>query len=292
MHYRWATILISPAILFACAGQSTTPPPSPPPVVVIAPLEVSPPVAEQAPPAEAPPEEEEDRIPEGSDLKNAISKWVAENPGAEFDEVARMANRFLRIHGYPLVLDAAALVKNDGSALRVKSGKKVFLFEPGRELSDQPDVCGERYLRVPARILSADSAALVVQEKEFPFSLKGFKRDRFRVFKGKKLVAVLHAPEPTEPIGLSANGKALFTKFLLNDGEVGAWWQKVGVSQPSVLDEDAYLMLRVEKSRLYFDENIEHLPAQEFEVEGATGANIRWQFQPSNLILELSSHCG
>jgi hypothetical protein len=296
--------LFFPLFLAACAGQSTVPRPrETAPIPILNPpakaAEVAIPslAAERAAALTAVPEapevpEEEDRLTEGSDLKNAISRWIAENPKAEFDEVARMANHFLRLHGYPMVLDASGLVKIDETHVRLKSGKKTFVFESGKELSREIDICGERFLRIPARIISSKQAALVVKGREFPVSLEGFKREEFKVYRGKKLISKLYAPEPTEPIGLSANGKALYMKFFLNDAQVAPWWLRVGTHQPSVIDEEAYLKLRVEKNRLYFDETLEHLPAQEFEVEETPDASFRWAFEPSGLTLLLSARCG
>jgi hypothetical protein len=50
-------------------------------------------------------------------------------------------------------------------------------------------------------------------------------------------------------------------------------------------------VLQVQATRLYFDENIEHLPPQEFEVDESDNTSFRWKFQPSDLVLELSSRC-
>ena len=103
---------------------------------------------------------------------------------------------------------------------------------------------------------------------------------------------VYQAGEACRGSCIAGNGKALYMKFPLDEEIVGAWWQqKVAHHQPSLHDEIPYLVLRVEKGRLYFDENIEHLPAQEFEVEQNEGAAFRWRFQPSGLVLELDSRC-
>jgi len=242
---------------------------------------------------EASPEEPMEEIDLGrsSDLASAISNWIADNPRAEFEEAARMANRFMRRYGYPLVLDVAKLLKPGRSELRLKSGKRTFVFKAGEELSRSEDVCGERFLRIPGRILGPERAALVSEGREYPFSLKGFRRDRFRIFRKGKIISTLFAPEPTEPIGLTQNGKSIYIKFPLHEKKTAGWWQRIGLHQPSILDEDPFLTLRVERGRLYFVENIEHLPPQEFEVEQSEGSAFRWRFKPSELVLELSSHC-
>lgn len=292
-------IIFLPFLVFACAGQGTlsSAPPTPTPVQEAisqeTPVSTGENLPELPPTPEAPTEPEEtDKLSEGSQLQKSISNWIEENPNADFDEVARMANRFLRLHGYPMVIDASPLLKEGQTAVRIKSGKKTFVFEEGQELSRSTDLCGERFLRIPARILGADQAALVNKGKEYPISLHGFNRERFRVFRGRKLIAVIHAPEPTEPIGIGAGGKTIYMRFPLFEGPTAQWWQRIGVHQPSVLDEEPYLMLRVNRSRLYFDENIEHLPPQEFEVEDSDKSSYRWRFQPTGLVLELSSRCG
>ncbi len=235
--------------------------------------------------------EEAFRSIEASDLRDSISSWIARHPEAEFEEAARMANRFLRLHGYPLVLDARRKVKKGQTEVKIVSGKKVFHFTSGKELSSSPDICGERFLRIPALLVNQNTAALIHKGKEYRFSLKGFQREKFRIFRGKRLISTIFAPEPSEPIGISANGKSIYLKFPLNEAETIGWWQKVAVFQPSLLDEEPYLTLRVQNHRLYFDENIEHLAAQEFEVEEGDESSFRWKFLPSKLVLELSSRC-
>lgn len=239
------------------------------------------------------PEEAEEafRSIEASDLRDSISSWIARHPEAEFEEAARMANRFLRLHGYPLVLDARRKVKKGQTEVKIVSGKKVFHFTAGKELSSSADICGERFLRIPALLVNQNTAALIHKGKEYRFSLKGFQREKFRIFRGKRLISTIFAPEPSEPIGISANGKSIYLKFPLNEAQTIGWWQKVAVFQPSLLDEEPYLTLRVQNHRLYFDENIEHLPAQEFEVEEGDESSFRWKFLPSKLVLELSSRC-
>lgn len=235
--------------------------------------------------------EEAFRSIEASDLRDSISSWISRHPEAEFEEAARMANRFLRLHGYPLVLDARRKVKKGQSEVKIFSGKKVFHFVAGKELSSSPDICGERFLRIPALLVNQNTAALIHKGREYRFSLKGFQREKFRIFRGKRLVSTIYAPEPSEPIGIASNGKAIYLKFPLHEAQTIGWWQKVAVFQPSLLDEEPYLTLRVQNHRLYFDENIEHLPAQEFEVEEGDESSFRWKFLPSNLVLELSSRC-
>jgi hypothetical protein len=239
----------------------------------------------------AAPEEEASQFHRDSGLREAISRWIADHPDGDFEEASRMANRFMRKYGYPMVLDASHLLRGNKTKLKLRAGRKLFVFEAGKELSRSPDICGERYLRIPARVIGRNRAALVSNRKSYPFSLKGFRRDRFRVYRGDKLVAVIYAPEPTEPIGLEGDGKALFLKFPLNEEATSEWWQKMATFQPSLLDEDPYLLLRVEQNRLYFDENLEHVPAQEFEVDESDDSSFRWRFLPSGLVLELSSKC-
>jgi hypothetical protein len=226
-----------------------------------------------------------------SELRESISHWISKNPEADFEEAARMANRFLRLHGYPMVLDARDFVKNGETEVKIRSGKKVFHFYSGEKLSSTPDICGERFLVIPALVSSENTAILIYKGEEFPFSLKGFRREKFEVFRGKKLISTIFAPEPFEPIGLSANGKSLYFKFPLNETLTLGWWQKVSSFQPSLLDEEPYLTLRVQNHRLYFDENIEHLITQEFEPEDSDDPAIRWKFLRSNLIIEMSSRC-
>lgn len=281
--------LFSVLFLAACASAPTKPP---------APLPAAPaPKAEPEAPVTPPspkvtePAEESSRFQKESDLREAISRWIADNPQADYDEAARMANRLLRKYGYPMVLDASRLLKKNKNVLRLKAGKKTFLFEAGKELSRTPDICGERFLRVPGLILGKEKAALISNGKEHSFSLKEFRRDRFRIYDEKKLKSVIYAPEPTEPIGLSSSGKALFIKFPLNEEATAEWWQRMGGLQPSIIDEDPYLVLQVQAMRLYFDENIEHLPPQEFEVDESDNTSFRWKFQPSDLVLEMSSRC-
>jgi hypothetical protein len=279
-------------VFTACASvPAKNPVPPPAPVPAPAPL----PEAEApAPPAITPEQPEPDaELEQSSDLRNSISDWIAENPDAELEEAARHANRLMRRHGYPLVLDVSALLKPKQSVLRLKSGRRKFIFRAGKELSRTADVCGERFLRVPGRLRGPGQVSLVVKGKEYPISLKGIRRERFRVWKNSKVVSTLFTPEPTEPIGLAGNGKALYMKFPLNEELTEEWWQKqIAHHQPSVHDEIPYLVLRVEKGRLYFDENIEHVPAQEFEVDESDGSAFRWKFQPSGLVLELNSRCG
>lgn len=249
-------------------------------------------------PAPAPPlvkesqGEAEESSPQNSKLRESISLWIAENPHATFEEASRTANRLLRLNGYPMVLDAAGLIKRGQTRLRLRAGGKIFVFEAGKELSRSPDVCGERFLRLPARPLGADRAALIQNGKSYAFSLKPFRRERFRVFREGKQLSVLFAPEPTEPIGLANSGKALFLRFPLNESLTAGWWQRIAVDQPAVMGEEPYLLVQVQRNRLFFDENPEHLPPQEFEVEEGTGAAFRWRFMPSELVLELSSKCG
>lgn len=235
--------------------------------------------------------EESGNLPHATELRDAISAWIAANPEADFDETAREANRFLRRLGYPLVLNAARLVKPGQAYLRLKAGGRWFTFDSGRELSRNPEVCGERLLSIPGRITGREEAVLVVRGREYPFSLKGLQREAFRIRRKGKLVATLFSPEPTEPIGLVATGKAFLLRFPLDEESTLAWWQRMGLQQPSLLDEEPYLVLRVNRSSVFFDENIEHLPAQEFEVEEGKGAHYRWKFLPSGLVLELNSTC-
>lgn len=235
--------------------------------------------------------EESGNLPHATELRDAISAWIAAHPNADFDETAREANRFLRLLGYPLVLDAARLVKPGQAYLRLKAGGRWFTFDSGRELSRNPEVCGERLLSIPGRITGREEAVLMVRGREYPFSLKGLQRDTFRIRKKGKLVATLFSPEPTEPIGLVATGKAFLLRFPLDEESTLRWWQRMGLQQPSLLDEEPYLVLRVNRATVFFDENIEHLPPQEFEVEEGRGTAYRWRFQPSGLVLELDSHC-
>lgn len=288
MRRPWLLLLV--LTLSACAGRGHTPPaPSPVPAPVAATAQEPEP---QAAVAVAVADEELPGVPHAAELRNAISQWIAENPEAEFDETARQANRLLRRLGYPLTLDAAKLLRKGSKRLRLKAGGRTFVFESGRELSASTEVCGERYLRIPGRFVGRQEAVLVLGGKEYPFSLKGFGRERFRILRGNKVISTLHSPEPTEPIGLVSSGRAFYLRFSLNEADVAQWWHRLSVHQPALLDEDPYMVLRVEAQRLYFDENLEHLPTQEFEVEESKGATFRWRFQPSQLVLELNSSCG
>lgn len=289
----FAALLVT-LLLTACAGKKPVP---------AAPAPTTPPVAEDLPPSTEPapagttrieaPQEEDPRFLEASPLRKAISHWIADHPKADFDEASRMANRFLRRYGYPMVLDASPLLNETKDAVKLKAGNKIFVFHAGKELSRTPDVCGERFLRISARVLGKDQAALWIKKKEYPFSLEDFRREAFKVYKNDELLQVLHSPEPTEPIGLAANGKALYIKFPLNEEAVAVWWQRMGEQQPAVADEEPYLVLRAQAGRLYFDEDIEHLPPQEFEViENKEDKNtFRWFFPNSQLTLELDSKC-
>lgn len=282
-------LLLFTVFLAACASaprNTTAPLPAAAPAKTEPELPASPPPSRPTEPVE-----ESSRFHKESDLREAISRWIADNPRADYDETARMANRLLRKHGYPMVLDASRLLKKNKHQLKLKAGKKTFLFESGRELSRTEDICGERFLRIPGLILGKEKAALISEGKEYPFSLKEFRRDRFRIFDGRKMKSVIFAPEPTEPIGLSSSAKALFIKFPLNEEAAAEWWQRMGALQPSIIDEDPYLVLQVQAARLYFDENIEHLPPQEFEVDENDNTTFRWKFQPSGLVLELGSRC-
>lgn len=283
-------LLLLLSLLLAACASAPNKAATPQPLAVEAKSEPELPANPPAPRV-AEPVEESSRFHKESDLREAISRWIADNPQADFDEAARMANRFLRKHGYPMVLDASRLLKKNKNVLKLKAGNKIFVFESGKELSRSADICGERFLRVPGRIRGKEKAALIMDGKEYPFSLKEFRRDRFRIYDGKKLKSVIHAPEPTEPIGLAGNGRALFIKFPLNEEATAEWWQRMGNLQPSIIDEDPYLVLQVQAMSLYFDENIEHLPPQEFEVDESDNSTFRWKFQPSDLVLELSSRC-
>jgi hypothetical protein len=284
-----------------CAHQSeppAPPPPAPPSVPVLAepPLPpvlppASPPPA-PAPPTDAKSAEEPASLLEGTDLRQAISSWISEHEDADFELVTRMANRMMHRYGYPISVDASPLLKPGQDSLRLKAGNRTFLLRAGHELALGADACGERYLRLPVRLLGGNDAALVSGGRTYPFSLAPFRREEFRAFRGKRLIATFSAPEPTEPIGISGNGRALFLRFPLDEQLAINWWQRVARHQPSVLDEDPYLVLRVSKKRLYFDENIEHLPTQEIEVDEDTDpGNYHWRFLPQGFRLEFSTSC-
>lgn len=285
----------------ACAGKQPDPTPPPkepqieelPPSVELSALPPPAPPELPPPPAIASMEEPEEKAAflGSSDLKSAISKWIKKRPRADYDEVARAANRLMRKLGYPFVLDVSQLLSKEDTEFHLKVGRKTFVFSSEKALSRTFDVCGERYLRVPARIFDETTALLVDGQKTYPFSLEPFGRETFLIYKKDELVSILSAPEPSEPIGVSANGKALFLKFPLHEEQTTIWWQRMGRQQPAILDEEPYLTLRVEKNRIYFDENIERLPPQDIEVEENTAGTIRWKFFPSRLIVELPSKC-
>ncbi len=269
-----------PFLLFACATQQMPPIAAPTNLVPIVPA----PILEAAGVEEAEP-----MALQSSDLRSALSTWISENEDAEFAETARMANRLLRQFGYPLVLDAAKAVRR--GKIRLTAGGKIFTFMAGAELSETKDVCGERYLRVPGRVLGPNRAALVSGGKEYAFSLEKFGREKFRIYREGKLLAVIPSPEPAEPMGLASNGRSLYLRFLLEEARTSRWWTRVAEHVPAVIDEDPYLVLRVEKGRLYFDENEEHLQPQEFEVEQNAQGKFLWRFLPSGLVVELPSKC-
>jgi hypothetical protein len=229
---------------------------------------------------------------ERSELRRAISEWLEAHPQASYAEATRVANRFLRKFGYPVVLNAAAKVRKGQNKITIRAGRRRFTFTSGRELSATYDLCGERYLRLSARILGPEKALLIHEGREYPLSLRGFGRDKFTVVKKGKRVATLYSPEPAEPIGVSANGKALYFKFFLHDEKAAPWWSRITLDQPAVMDEDPFLVIRAHRSRLYFDENIEHLAPQDFEVEEAAEGRFRWRFLPTNHVVELPSRCG
>lgn len=285
----------APASLPATDPLPTPPSPASAPSAPSAPpndAAISSNAAVPAPSGDTPPPEVNSPFLPPSDLKRSVSEWIRANPKSDFEDAARAANRYLRESGYPLVLDVAGLIPKEATTFRMKAGIRTFEFQAGKELSTDLDVCGERFLRIPGRYLGGDEAVLVTKEAEYPFSLKGFRRERFRVMKKKREINTVYAPEPTEPIGLAANGSAVYLKFPLDDALTAAWWQRMGNFQPSLLDEDPYLVIRVAKNSLYFDENLEHLPAQEFEVEQSDKGSFRWRFEPSGLVLELDSRCG
>jgi hypothetical protein len=257
--------------------------------------EIASPVPEPAPvplaaPA-APAVEIERAFHAGDDLKRLISRWIREHSDADFDEVARTANRYMREVGFPLVLNVAGLIPPGANQFRMKAGIQTFTFASGRELSPDVEVCGERFLRIPGRFIGNEQAVLMDRDQEFPFSLQGFKREKFKVWNHKKLVSTLFAPDPSEPIGVAANGTAVYLKFPLDDGPTAPWWVRMARQQPALLDEDPYLAIRVSKNSLYFDENLEHLPPQDFDVEVRKDGTLRWAFA-NGMVLELDSRCG
>jgi hypothetical protein len=227
---------------------------------------------------------------EENELRDQISDWIYKNDQATYAQVAQFANKALRKWGYPFVLDAAAMLGKQQSTFLLKAGGKSFELKAGQELSPSPEPCGERFLRVHAKQVSENKALLVSGNKEYPFSLKSFRREKLLIWKGKQLLSTLHLPEPAEPMGLAMDGKSVFIKFPLDERVSASWWSRVARSFPDILSEDPYLVLRVERNRLSFDTEEKNLLPQEFEVNAGGSDTLRWRFRDQ--ILELSSRCG
>lgn len=271
-------------LLFGCAGKSNT--------AAISLLTPNSNSSKEQALVPVPIKWEKTKIKGTFDLKDAISQWIEIEHPNSLEEVVRYANTLIRKHGFPLQLDASRLLKKNQRQLELKAGKKLFSFSAGHELNITPNICGEQILKIPAVVLSETQAALVSNGKQFPFSLAGFGREKVKVFRKKKLVATLSLPEPTEPLGISPRGNAVYIKFALDETITTEWWTRVVKDLPMVIGEDPYLVLKIEKNKIKFDSELERLIPQEFEVQDSNSEYLHWRFLPSNLILELSSHCG
>lgn len=227
-----------------------------------------------------------------SGLKELISQWIAMEQPSSFEHAAQEANRLLKKNGYPLALDARALLKKNQNKLELKAGQKIFTFFRGKELNSHADICGEQILKIPALPISEKTAAVISGGKKYPFSLAPFRRETVKIYRGKKLLSTIPLPEASEPIGISQNGKSIYIKFPLDEILTLDWWTRVVKNFPMVIGEDPYLVLRVERDRLSFLTDSDKLNPQEFEVQDSSSGFLHWRYLPSNLILELSSHCG
>ncbi|MCO5143288.1 MAG: hypothetical protein M9962_09390 [Oligoflexia bacterium] len=242
--------------------------------------------------------EEKEDLPEKDfsgqqeDLRYTLSLWLEENPNASFDEAIKEANRLLNTLGYPAILDVAKNINKRSNTTSISSKKRKFVFHSGEELSPSTDICGERYLKIPIKITGTYRAYLVSEKKNYLFSMKKFRRDEIKIYKGKKILNRIYLPEPTEPIGVDEKGKAIFIKFPLAEGMANTWWNAISNQLPSILGEDPYLTVRVEKNSLRFETALENLPPQEFDIMESTKQGFRWRFSPSDLVLELPSKCG
>lgn len=281
---RRGFVLLVFSLLAGCAGNSTNPDGAFP--IPLTSAETSPalvPVPEKL---------ENTKLQGAFDLKEAISEWISLKHPHSYEEVVKQANSFIRKNGFPLQLDASRVLKKNPTRVEIQSGKKLFTFKPGRELSEKPDICGEHFLNIPVILLPENNAALVSAGKKYPFSLKKFRLEKVRIFREKKIVSTIAMPEATEPLGISRNGKAVYLKFPLEEPMTLEWWTRVVKNMPMVIGEDPYLVLKVEKEKISFDADINKLNPQEFEVQDSSPEALRWRYLPSNLILELSSHCG
>lgn len=227
-----------------------------------------------------------------SDLRDQISDWLSENPQSNFKKASQMASRIMQKVGFPLQIDASSQLRRGQKSLILRTPKKTFYFLAGNELSENEEICGERYLQVPALISSEKSAVILSEGKKYPFSLKGFRREKFNIKNENKLIASILTPEPSEPIGVAPKGNALYMKFSLDEAKTSSWWTQIVSDFPELYGEDPYLVLRVEKNRLIFEDDIRHLAPQEFETEESGSETLRWRFKPSDFTVELPSRCG
>jgi hypothetical protein len=226
-----------------------------------------------------------------NDLRYAVSQWIAENPDAEFEEIARQANRSLWQLGYPHRLDVAHLLTPNSNDLVLRSENRRLVFRVGEEIAQETDFCGERFLTISALPNKGKTLWMISENRRIPVDLSRTRWEQFRLLKKGKYLRTIIAPEPTEPLGITPDGRAIYIRFPLYDRLVHDWWHKLGNQLTPLFDEEPFLVLRVSKNRIYFEEDIKHLIPQEFEVERTKGSILRWRFQPSDITIELDGHC-
>ena len=226
------------------------------------------------------------------DLKQLVSQWISQNESASFGQVVHTANQLLERFGYPVIYDAVKMFPSPKDRFFIlEAGKKKFAVNRHSNTEYGAEACGEILVKIPSKRFHDRTAILVQQGEEYRYPLGQLRRDLLRIFKGKKLHATIPLPEPTEPVGISPDGKSVYLRFPLEEKLASLWFSNLVRNQPDLYGEDPYLILKVNSKEINFEKDIRALSHQEFEPEESSGDTIRWRFLPSPYSVELSTRC-
>jgi hypothetical protein len=227
-----------------------------------------------------------------NDPQDAIVDYIAAHPGASLEDVVAFANSRITDSGLVYYFDHVA----SAPALEIVlvAGTQEIRFP----VSDEFSACGERWVRVPAIGVDADSIDIPRHGEIVHFPRPRDLRLELHTTRATPhgdVIATFEVPWQSVPYAVSNDGRIEFIRYML-PAKVAPWWDGIRQQHPDITETTPILLLAFGQSsprfvsdpEIYRSHPTEPLPVPD---EMKSGYAFRWRFRDSGIIIDFEAPC-
>lgn len=226
------------------------------------------------------------------DPQDAIVEYIAAHPGVSLDDVVTFANSRITDSGLIYYFDHIATAPP--LEIVLVAGTQRIHFP----VSDEFSACGERWVRVPAVGVDANSIDIPYRGVVVHFSRpRDLRLDLHttRATPDGDVIATFEVPWQSVPYAVSNDGRVEFIPYRL-PAKVRPWWDGIRQRHPAIAETTPFLLLALGQSpprfvsdpETYRAHPIEPLPVPD---EMKSGYAFRSRFRDSGIIVDFEAPC-